>query len=186
MVAERVVQAVGVILLIGILFIGVLGYMQITGMVDVLDAIKAGVDKLVGWFIPSNYSIELVAATPTSNYTVSVDGYKMTASGDFAAGTNAIGSVHIVTDKQAAAVIKIETDIPNATIKVSITTTNAEVIKDVEQTGEGSYLLKIEIYPIPETNTTNYVAEVYINVDVDLPSAASGTVTVYVAEAHQI
>jgi len=186
MVAERVVQAVGIILLIGVLFIGVLGYMQFTGMVDVVDAIKAGVDKLVGWFIPSNYSVELVAATPTGNYSVTVNGYKLTANGAFAAGSNPVGSVHIVTDKQAAVVIKVETDITNATIKVSISKTNAEVIKDVEQIGTGSYLLKLEIYPIPETNTTNYVADVYVNIDIDVPSDTSGTVTVYVAEAHQI
>jgi hypothetical protein len=58
----KVLQAIGTILLVGILFIAVLVYSNTSGLAPVLNQIKAGVDKLVGWFIPSNYGVSITAA----------------------------------------------------------------------------------------------------------------------------
>jgi len=57
-----VLQVVGTVMLLGILFLAILVYSNTTGLAPVLNQIKAGVDKLVGWFIPSNYGVTITAA----------------------------------------------------------------------------------------------------------------------------
>jgi hypothetical protein len=57
---ERVLQVIGTLLVVGVLFLAVLMYSNVTGFAPVLTQIKDGVAKLVGWFIPEKYSIEIV------------------------------------------------------------------------------------------------------------------------------
>jgi hypothetical protein len=68
---SKVIQAIGTILLIGILFIAIMVYSNTTGIAPVLNEIKAGVNKLVGWFIPAGYSVTI---TPANVSGVSVSG----------------------------------------------------------------------------------------------------------------
>jgi hypothetical protein len=82
----KVLQAIGTILLVGILFVAVLVYSNTSGLAPVLNEIKAGVNKLIGWFIPASYRVEI---TPANISGVSVSGNtiklsNVTASGEIA------------------------------------------------------------------------------------------------------
>jgi hypothetical protein len=59
---SKVLQVVGTIMLLGILFLAILVYSNTTGLAPVLNQIKAGVDKLVGWFIPAGYNVAIMPA----------------------------------------------------------------------------------------------------------------------------
>jgi len=52
-------------LIVGVLFLAVLVYSNVTGFAPVLTQIKDGVAKLVGWFIPEKYSVEVVGENIT-------------------------------------------------------------------------------------------------------------------------
>jgi hypothetical protein len=62
---DKVIQVIATILLIGVLFVAVLSYSNITGFAPVLNQIKEGVGKLVGWFIPPKYNVTLAAENIT-------------------------------------------------------------------------------------------------------------------------
>jgi len=62
---DKVLQAVGTLLIVGVLFLAVLVYSNVTGFAPVLTQIKDGVAKLVGWFIPEKYSVEVVGKNIT-------------------------------------------------------------------------------------------------------------------------
>jgi hypothetical protein len=68
---ERVLQVIGTLLIVGVLFLAVLVYSNVTGFAPVLTQIRDGVAKLVGWFIPEEYSIEVVGEDITG---VTVEG----------------------------------------------------------------------------------------------------------------
>jgi hypothetical protein len=82
----KVLQVIGTILLVGILFIAIMVYSNTTGLAPVLNEIKAGVSKLIGWFIPENYRVEITPAN-VSGVTVSGNTIKLsnvTVSGEIA------------------------------------------------------------------------------------------------------
>jgi len=186
---DRTIQTVGLVLLIGILFITVAMFAQQYMNIPVIDEIRVGVSKLVGFMVPEyNLTVtaingELVEGTKTVHY------YVENATG----GKVDIAKVEVETDKALRVVLEVKTDIDNATISASIAKSNAIVVKDIEQTGTDTYLLKITVYPAYETSgesapesVGNYTATVTITVSVDIPADTTGYVSVRVAEATYI
>jgi len=81
-----VLQAVGTIILLGILFLAIMVYSNTTGLAPVLNKVYYYVDKLVGWFIPSNYGVTITVAN-VSGVSASSNAIKLsnvTASGEIA------------------------------------------------------------------------------------------------------
>lgn len=58
---EKVVRAIGTLLLVGVLVLSVLTYAGIFNISEALNYIRTGVSRLVTWFIPKEYNVELVA-----------------------------------------------------------------------------------------------------------------------------
>lgn len=87
----KVLQVVGTLLLVGVLFVAVLSYSNITGFAPVLDQIKDGVAKLVGWFIPPKYNISLESL----NEKVTVNGRVFKVENLTASELTTIGYIHI-------------------------------------------------------------------------------------------
>ena len=186
---DRTLQTIGTILLVCILFVGIATLAQQFMGMDILREVQEGVGKLVGFMVPEvNVSVEaingeLIEGTKTVHY------YVTNASG----GTVDIARVILTTDKAVKLVLEVKTDIANATISASIAKSNAIVVKEVEQVAADAYLLKLAIYPafasegaaVPE-NVTGYTSKVEIIIKVDIPSGASGYVSVRVAEATYI
>ena len=85
------IQVVGTLLLVGVLFVAILSYSNITGFAPVLEQIKNGVNRLVGWFIPPKYNITLEPVV--DKVTVSGRVFKVE---NFTADTpTTIGYIHI-------------------------------------------------------------------------------------------
>jgi hypothetical protein len=82
----KILQAIGTVLLVAILFMAIMVYSNTTGLAPVLNEIKAGVNKLVGWFIPAGYSV-VIAPANVSGVSVSDNVIKLnnvTANGEIA------------------------------------------------------------------------------------------------------
>ena len=187
---DRTLQTVGAILLVCILFVGIATLAQQFMGIDILNELKVGVEKLVGFVVPeANVSVEALNGATLISGTKTVHYYVENASG----GTVDIAKVTVTTDKAVRLVLEVKTDIANATISASIAKSNAIVVKEVEQVAADTYLLKLAIYPayasegssVPE-NVTGYTSKVEITIKVDIPSGASGYVSVRVAEATYI
>ena len=186
---DKTVQTIGLVLLIAVLFLGVAIFAQQYMNIPVIEEIQTGVSKLVGFMVPEyNLTVEaihgeLVEGTKTVHY------YVENATG----GKVDIAKVTVETDKALRVVLEVKTDISGAEITATITKDNAIVVKDVEQTVTGSYLLKLTIYPAYETSgesapesVANFTANVTITVSVDIPAQSTGYVSVRVAEATYI
>jgi len=187
---DRTLQTIGTILLVCILFVGIATLAQQFMGMDILREVQEGVGKLVGFMVPeANVSVEALNGATLISGTKTVHYYVENASG----GTVDIARVSLTTDKAAKLVLEVKTDIANATISASIAKSNAIVVKEVEQVAADAYLLKLAIYPafasegatVPE-NVTGYTSKVEIIIKVDIPSGATGYVSVRVAEATYI
>jgi len=186
---DRAVQTVGLVLLIAVLFTSVAVLVQQYMNVPVIDEIHSYVASLFNWVVPEyNLTIEaingqLIEGTKTVHY------YVENASG----GALDIARIELETTKSLKLVLEVKTDIENATISVTMTDTNAVVIKEVEQVVPDTYLLKIEVHPVYESSGSevpesveSVIAEVTITVRADIPAGATGYVSVRVAEATYI
>ncbi|RLB79546.1 MAG: hypothetical protein DRH17_13630 [Deltaproteobacteria bacterium] len=186
---DRTLQTIGIVLLVAVLFISVAVLAQNYMNIPIIEEIRSGVSSLVGFLVPSyNLSIEPIAGTLIEG-TKTVHYYVENATG----GKVDIAKVTLETDKAIRLVLEVVTDIENASISASIVKTNAIVVKDIEQTGANTYLLKLTIYPAFESegasvpsNVTSYTTKVEVTVSVDIPSGATGYVSVRVAEATYI
>jgi len=182
---DRVLGTIGTVLLVAILFIGIgtlaaefMGY-------NVLQTIHEYVSGFFNLAYPNaTVTVEaingqLVEGTKTVHWYVE----------NYTAGTYDVAKVTVTTDKAVRLVLEVESDISGVSFTATIDKVNAIIVKDVEQVGEGSYLLKITIYPayvtkgatVPE-NVTEYTTEVTVTISVTLPEGATGYVSVRVAD----
>jgi len=186
---DKTLQTIGTVLLVAVLFIGIAVLAQEFMNVPIIQEIHERVTGMFNFMVP-NYTItidaingELISGTKTVHYYVS------NATG----GTVDIAEITVTTDKAVRVVLEVVTDISGAEITATITKDNAIVVKDVEQTETGRYLLKLAIYPafesegatVPE-NVTEYTTEVTIKISATIPAQATGYVSVRVAEATYI
>jgi hypothetical protein len=165
---SKVLQVIGTVLLIGILFVAVMVYSNISGIAPVLNQIKSGVEKLIGWFIPSNYEVTITPAN-VSGVTVSGNTIKLdnvTASGEIATvvvSGKYDGNIRIV-------VVLEQTGGSLTSFDVSVKSKeNAVVTIDRAATGE----VIVNIYPAGEFSA---VLSIGLN-----GSGVSGTITVSTA-----
>lgn len=63
---EKTVRAVGTLLLVAVLVLTTLTYAGIFNLSDTLKYVRDGVEKLVTWFIPKTYDVDLIAAHPNA------------------------------------------------------------------------------------------------------------------------
>jgi len=188
---EKVVQAVGGLLLIAVLFLGVMTYANVAGISNTLEFIKAGVSKLIGWLVPQNYTVTI---TPLGNATL-ISGTKTVVLAVSEPGSYDIATVSIKTDKALKVALKAEApDTMAVTFSASVSASNAVVVKEIEQTRTNSYILILKIYPafdeaksaIPE-NVTGYNAYVTVTISATVyPNGQPGNVIVAVSEATYI
>jgi len=188
---EKVIRAIGALLLVGVLFLGIMTYANVTGISNILNYIKAGVDKLTGWLVPSDYKVSI---TPLGNASL-VSGTKTVVLTVSKTGSYDIASVSISTDKALKVALKVEA--PNTmsvTFNAKVTESNAVVVKEVEQTGINSYILVLKVYPafdeaktgIPQ-NVTSYKASVTVTISATVSSITeAGNIIVAVSEATYI
>lgn len=188
---ERVIQVIGGLLLIAVLFLGVMTYANVAGISNVLDYIKAGVNRLTSWLVPTNFSVDIA---PLGNATL-IGGTKTVVLTVTEPGSYDVAAVSIKTDKALKVAIKAEApDTMAVTFSASVSESNAIVLREVEQTGPNSYVLILRIYPafdeakaaIPE-NVTGYNAYVTVTISVTVTSVSQpGNVIVAVSEATYI
>jgi hypothetical protein len=151
----KVLQAIGTILLVGILFVAVLVYSNTSGIAPVLDEIKAGVNKLIGWFIPASYRVEI---TPANISGVSVSGNtirlsNVTASGEIATVSvsgNYDGNLRLVvvpewTDGTVSDLYVAVKSKSNAIVTIEWAT-NLEIVVNIYPAGEFNVELEIRLY----------------------------------------
>jgi len=137
-----VLQAIGTILLVGILFIAVMVYSSTSGLAPVLNEIKAGVNKLIGWFIPSNYAVKITPANVTG---VSVSGNVIKLSNVTANGE--IATVEVSGKYDGNIKIAVAPDVTVGTVGVAVKVkNNATVTIAPAATGE----IIVSIYPAGE------------------------------------
>jgi hypothetical protein len=162
----KVLQAVGTVLLVGILFIAVMVYSNTTGLAPVLNEIKAGVNKLIGWFIPASYNVVI---TPANISGVSVSGNAIKLSNVTANGEIATVEVSGKYDGNIKiAVVFEQTGGSLTSFDVAVKTkTNATVTIEKAATGE----IIVSIYPAGEfdvvlsvrLNGSNLVGTITVN-----------------------
>lgn len=183
---DKIVQAVGTLLLIGVLVLALMIYSNTTGIAPVLNEIKAGVNQLVGWLVPTKYSVTITAINGTK-----VSGANTVTLNAKTAGTYPIASIDISTDKPLKVVI--EASSTNTTsFTVDISKQNAIVVKEVEQIGTNSYLIKLQIFPayeppagVANVNVTSYQTSVTVKITATV-SKAPAFVVVKVSQATYI
>jgi hypothetical protein len=146
----KVLQAIGTILLVGILFIAVLVYSNTSGLAPVLNEIKAGVNKLIGWFMPASYRVVITPAN-ISGVTVSGNVIKLsnvTANGEIATvGVSGVydGNIKIVVAPEVAGDVGIAVKSKaNATVTIAPATTG-EIIVNIYPAGEFDVVLSITL-----------------------------------------
>jgi hypothetical protein len=151
---SKVLQVVGTIMLLGILFIAILVYSNTTGLAPVLNQIKAGVDKLVGWFIPGNYGVTITAAN-ISGVSVSGNTIKLsnvTSSGEIAtveASGKYDGNLKIVVvfEQTGGSLSAFDVAVKsksNATVTIERAATG-EIIANIYPAGEFDVVLRITL-----------------------------------------
>jgi len=188
---ERVVQVIGGLLLIAVLFLGVMTYANVAGISNVLDYIKAGVGKLVGWLVPANFSVDIA---PLGDATL-IGGTKTVVLTVSQPGSYDVATVSIKTDKALKVAIKVGVSGPIAAeFSATVSESNAIVLREVEQTDQNSYVLILRVYPafdeakdaIPE-NVTGYTAYVTVTISATvIRVSAPGNIIVAVSEATYI
>jgi hypothetical protein len=161
----KVLQAIGTILLVGILFVAVLVYSSTSGLAPVLNEIKSGVNKLIGWFIPASYRVEI---TPANISGVAVSGNVIKLSNVTASGE--IATVEISGKYDGNIKIVIARDVAGGDAGVAVKSKdNATVTIAPATAGE----IIVNIYPAGEF-------DVKLSITL-LGSGASGTITVNTA-----
>jgi hypothetical protein len=161
----KVLQAIGTILLVGILFIAVLVYSNTSGLAPVLNEIKSGVNKLIGWFIPASYRVEI---TPANISGVAVSGNVIKLSNVTASGE--IATVKVSGAYDGNIKITVAPDVTGGTVSVAVKSkANATVTVAPAATGETT----VNIYPAGEF-------DVVLSINLS-GSGASGTITVNTA-----
>jgi hypothetical protein len=117
---DKVIQVIATLLLVGVLFIAVLSYSNITGFAPVLNQIKDGVGKLVGWFIPPKYDVTLTAeidGVTASGRTFILDNVTTSAATTIGKITIDLGNVK---DYYPNARFVVLTDIEGVTVGLSV------------------------------------------------------------------
>jgi hypothetical protein len=146
----KVLQAIGTILLVGILFVAVLVYSNTSGLAPVLNEVKAGVNKLIGWFIPADYN---VAITPANISGVSVSGNAIKLSNVSATGEIATvevsgkydGNIKLVIAPEVPATIGVAVKSKSNAAVTIATATTGEIIVNVYPAGEFDVVLSITL-----------------------------------------
>jgi hypothetical protein len=117
---DKVIQVIATLLLIGVLFVAVLSYSNVSGFAPILNQIKEGVGKLVGWFIPPKYGVTLdanITGVTASGRTFILDNVTTSA-------TTTIGTITIdlgnVRDYYPNARLVVLTDIESVTVGLSV------------------------------------------------------------------
>jgi hypothetical protein len=151
----KVLQAIGTILLVGILFVAVLVYSNTSGLAPVLDEIKAGVNKLIGWFIPASYKVEITPAN-ISGVRVSGNTIKLsnvTASGEIATievSGNYDGNLRLVVvlERTGGSVTDLYVAVKNKSNAIVTIewAANNEIIVNIYPAGEFSIELEIRLH----------------------------------------
>jgi hypothetical protein len=135
----RTIQVIATLLIVGVLFMAVLVYSEVTGFTPLLSEIKTGIEKLVGWFIPENYEV-VITANATG---VSVSGNTITLD-----GVNASGVIATVTVKFKGGgsnlKMAIVPDVTGGTVGVKLKSASNAV---VAVTGN-----EVEIFPKKDAN----------------------------------
>jgi len=188
---EKLIQYIGAMLLIGVLFLGVMTYANVAGISNVLDYIKAGVNRLTGWLVPTNFSVDIA---PLGDATL-IGGTKTVVLTVSQPGSYDVATVSIKTDKALKVAIKAEApDTVAVTFSARVSESNAIVLREVEQTGPNSYVMILRIYPafdeaksaIPE-NVTGYNAYVTVTISVTVSNVSQpSNIIVAVSEATYI
>jgi hypothetical protein len=175
---DKVLQTIGTLLLLGVLMVGILTYSNIAGIGDSLKTIKEGVERLIGWFIPTRSNVTIsVAQYPGVNATVT--GNKVVVSADLSAGTtySDLVRIEVTTDKEATVVLSVSNGLPIA-LPFRVTATNAVVDRaTVTVPASGSVVEKVVVYP---TGTGKVVVSLSITPDTDV----SGTITIEVVLSY--
>jgi hypothetical protein len=126
-------------------------YSNTSGLAPVLNEVKAGVDKLIGWFIPASYSVVI---TPANISGVSVAGNtiklsNVTASGEIAtvrvSGSDYDGNIRlvIVPDVPADIGAAVKTR-KNATVTI-VPAASGEITVNIYPAGEFDVVLRITL-----------------------------------------
>jgi hypothetical protein len=167
---DKVLQAIGTILLVGILFVTVMVYSNTSGLAPVLNEIKAGVNKLIGWFIPSGYGVTITAANVSG---ISVSGNTIKLSNVTASGEIATVEASGKYDGNLKLVVVFErTGGSLSSFDVAVKSkSNATVTIERAATGE----ITVNIYPVAGSNF-NVVLSVMLDA-----SGITGTITVNTA-----
>jgi hypothetical protein len=161
----KVLQTIGTILLVGILFVAVLVYSNTSGLAPVLNEVKAGVNKLIGWFIPASYRVEI---TPANISGVSVSGNTIKLSNVTARGE--IATIEVSGNYDGNVKIVVAPDVTGGTVSVAVKSKdNAAVTIAPAATGETI----VNVYPAGEF-------DVVLSISLS-GSGASGTITVNTA-----
>jgi cell division protein FtsX len=159
----KVLQTIGTILLVGILFVAVLVYSNTSGLAPVLNEVKAGVNKLIGWFIPASYRVEI---TPANISGVSVSGNTIKLSNVTASGE--IATIEVSGNYDGNIKIAVAPDVTGGTVSVAVKSkSNATVT--IAAAGE----IIVSIYPAGEF-------DVVLSISLS-GSGASGTIIVNTA-----
>jgi len=170
---EKVIQAVGALLMIGILVLAILVYANVAGISDVLNYLKAGIDRLTGFLVPKNYSVTITAlgnATKSGNVVT----LQATATGSYQ-----VAQVDIYSDKPLKVALQASVASGSATFTASLSSTNAIVYKEVEQTGANTYLVILRIYPTDKQGSVTLTISASV-------TTAPATINVAVSEATYI
>jgi len=161
----KVLQAIGTILLVGILFVAVLVYSNTSGLAPVLNEIKAGVNKLIGWFIPASYKVVI---TPANISGVTVSGNVIKLSN--AAANGEIATVEVSGAYDGNIKIAVAPDVTGGTVGVAVKSKDNATVT-IAHTGTGEII--VNIYPAGE-----FSVELSVTMS---GSGVSGTITVNTA-----
>jgi hypothetical protein len=176
---DKVLQTVGTLLLLGVLMLGILTYSNVAGIGDNLRLIKEGVDRLVGWFIPTRSNVTISVAE-YAGVSATVSGNKVVVNANLSAGTTYTDLVRIevTTDKEATIVLSVSNGCPTIALPFRVTATNAIVDKtSITVPASGSTVEKIVVYPIG-------TGKVGISLSITPDYDTSGTITIEVVLSY--
>lgn len=176
---DKIIQSVGVLLLLGVLFLSVLTYSNVFGVGDSIKVIKDRVVALFDWFIPKTSNISFTVATGF-NYTLT--GNKLIVNAPLSAGTNYKDLVLITvkTDKEATLLLRVSSTLANNTALITYTTNNVilEGVPSAYINPGATTVLKHTLYPTSDSAT------VVISLSINAAKPDSGTITIEVVLSY--
>jgi len=160
---EKTLQTVGTLLLLGVLMLSIMVYSNVVGVGDSLKTVKEGVERLIGWFIPTKSNVTISVAE-YAGVSATVTGNRVVVSANLSVGTtySDLVRIEVTTDKEATVVLSVSNGLSIA-LPFRVTATNAIVDKtSIVVPALGSAVEKITVYP---TGTGKVVVSLSITPD---------------------